>query len=48
MRNRHKQPILGDHQLWGADEIRIYTMRGWCIVEKELLQEILNSFPSLP
>jgi hypothetical protein len=38
-------PRLGDFQLWGQDEIRIYTMRGWCIVDKRLKDEILGTFP---
>ena len=45
---KNKEPRLGDYQLWGQDEIRIYTMRGWCIVEKKLYEEVINSFPPLP
>ena len=45
---KKKEPRLGDYQLWGADEIRIYTMRGWCIVEKKLYEEVINSFPPSP
>lgn len=41
---------LGTYQLWGADEIRILTMRGWVIVRKgkELQEEINNLNSSLP
>jgi len=45
---KNKEPRLGDFQEWGQDEIRIYTMRGWCIVEKKLYEEVINSFPPLP
>jgi hypothetical protein len=46
--SRTKRPQLGDYQLWGADEIRIYTMRGWCIIDKRLYNEVLESFPQPP
>ena len=37
-----KEPRLGDFQEWGQDELRIYTMRGWCIIEKKLYEEVLS------
>jgi len=45
---KNKEPRLGDTQEWGQDEIRIYTMRGWCIVDKKLEQEVWDSFPKPP
>jgi len=36
---------LGDHQNFGPDQIRIYTMRGWVIIDKNELQEELNKMP---
>lgn len=43
-----KEPRLGDYQEWGQDELRIYTMRGWCIIEKKLYEEVLATFPTPP
>lgn len=43
-----KEPRLGDFQEWGQDELRIYTMRGWCIIEKKLYEEVLGTFPVEP
>lgn len=43
-----KKPRLGDYQEWGQDELRIYTMRGWCIIEKKQYDEVLGTFPVPP
>ena len=32
-----KKPQIGDSQPWGHDEVRIYTSRGWCIIDKKEL-----------
>lgn len=38
---------LGDYQQYGPDQIRIYTQRGWVIIDSDDLQEELNKIKVL-